>query len=58
MSTIQLSKGAVKNTKNHVKLSRKFQWKSCSATHLHFLPSNLRILKAFPGTFSFKLKHT
>ena len=29
-----------KRPKNHVKLTRKFWWNSCSTTRLHFVPSN------------------
>ena len=42
--------------KEHVQLTRKFPWKSCSATHRHFLPSNSTILNAFPETFPIKMK--
>ena len=45
ISTIQ-SKRKKEKAKKHVQLTRKFWWKSCSATHLHFLPSNSTILNA------------
>ena len=37
-----------KRQKNNVTLTWKFLWKSCSTTHLPFLSSNPKILKAFP----------
>ena len=57
MSTIQ-SRTREKNAKNYVTLTWKFPWKSCSTTHLPFLSSNLKILKAFLKTFPTKMKHT
>ena len=36
-----------KKAKIHVILAWKFPWKSCSTTHLPFLSSNPKILKAF-----------
>ena len=42
----------------HVRLSWKFPWKSCSTTHLPFLSSNPKILKAFRKTFPPKMKST
>ena len=57
MSTIQ-SRTREKNDKNYVTLTWKFPWKSCSTTHLPFLSSNLKILKAFLKTFPTKMKHT
>ena len=43
---------------NHVTLTQKFPWKSCSTTHLSFLSSNPKILKLSPKTFSTKMKLT
>ena len=37
---------------------RKLPWKSCSTTHLPFLSSNPKILKAFLKTFPTKMKPT
>ena len=42
--------------KKHVTLTWKFQWKSCSISHLPFLSSNPKILKAFLKTFAIKIK--
>ena len=42
--------------KKHVQLTQKFPWKSRSATHPHFLPSNSTILKAFLETSPIKMK--
>ena len=39
-------------------LTWKFPWKSCSTTHLAFLSSNRKILKAFLKTFPTKMKPT
>ena len=36
-----------KTAKNHVTLTWKLPWKSCSTTHLPFLSNNPKILKAF-----------
>ena len=47
MSTIQ-SRSPERKARNHVKLTWKLQWKSCSTTHLPFLSSNPDILKTFP----------
>ena len=57
MSTIQ-SRTREKNAKNYVTLTWKFPWKSCSTTHLPFLSSNPKILKAFLKTFPTKMKPT
>lgn len=42
--------------KKDVKFTRKFRCKSSSATHLHFLPSNPTIQKAFTKTFPTEMK--
>ena len=55
--TIQ-SRTLEKKAKNHVTLTWKFPWKSCSTTHLPFLSSNPKILKAFLKTFPTKMKPT
>ena len=47
-----------KKAKNHVTLTRKLPWKSCSTTHLPFLSSKPKILKAFLKTFPTKMKPT
>ena len=57
MSTIQ-SRTPEKKEKNHVTLTRKLPWKSCSTTHLPFLSSKPKILKAFLKTFPTKMKPT
>ena len=57
MSTIQ-SRTPEKKAKNHVTWTWKFPWKSCSTTHLPFLSSNPKILKAFLKTFPTKVKPT
>ena len=57
MSTIQ-SRTPEKKAKNHVTLTWKFPWKSCSTTHLPFLSSNPKILKAFPQFFPTNMKPT
>ena len=57
MSTIQ-SRRPEKKAKNHITLTQKFPWKSCFTTHLPFLSSNTKILKAFPKTFPTKMKPT
>ena len=46
MSTIQ-SRTPEKEAKNHVTLTWKSPWKSCSIAHLPFLSPNPKILKAF-----------
>ena len=55
MTTIQ-SRTPEKKAKNHVTLTSKFPWKSCSTTHLPFLSSNPKILKAFLKTSPTKMK--
>ena len=57
LSTIQ-SRTPEEKAKNHVMLTRKLAWKSCSTTHLPFLSSNPKILTAFLKTFSTKMKPT
>ena len=57
MSTIQ-SRTPEKEAKNHVTLTRKSPWKSCSITHLPFLPPNPKILKTFLKTIPTKMKPT
>ena len=57
MSTIQ-STTSERKAKNHVTLTWKFPWKSCSTTHLPFLSSNPKILKAFLKPFPTKMKPT
>ena len=57
MSTIR-SRTPEKKSKNHVTLTWKFPWKSCSTTHLPFLSSNPKILKAFLKTLPTKMKPT
>ena len=57
MSTIQ-SRTPEKKAKNHVTLTWKFPWKSCSTAQLPFLSPNPKILKAFLKTFSTKMKPT
>ena len=49
LSMIQ-SRRPEKKAKNHVTLTQKFPWKSCSSSYLPFLSSNPKILKAFPKT--------
>ena len=56
MSTIQSRTPEKKAKKKHVKLTWKFQWKSCSISHLPFLSYNPKILKAFLKTFAIKIK--
>ena len=51
-------KDAEKKANNHVTLTQKFPWKSCSSTHLPFLSSNPKILKAFPKTVPTKMNPT
>ena len=57
MSTIQ-SRTLEKQAKNHVTLTGKSPWKSCSITHLPFLSTNPKILKAFLKTLPTKIKPT
>ena len=57
MSTIQ-SRTPEKKAKNHVTLTWKFPWKSCSITHLPFLLSNSEIIRALLKTFPTKMKPT
>ena len=57
MSTIQ-SRTWEKKATNHVTLTWKFPWKSCPTTHLPFLSSNSKILKAFLKIFPTKMKPT
>ena len=57
ISIIQ-SKTPKKKAKNHVTLTWKFPWKSCSITHLPFLSPNPKILKAFLKTLPTKMKPT
>ena len=57
MSTIQ-SRTPEKEEKNHVTLTWKSPWKSCSITHLPFLSPNHKILKAFLKTLPTKMKPT
>ena len=57
MSTIQ-SRTPEKKAKNHVTLTWKFPWKSCSTTHLPFLSPDPKILKGFLKTFLTKMKPT
>ena len=57
MSIIQ-SKTPEKEAKNHVTLTWKSPWKSCSIAHLPFLSPNPKILKAFLKTIPTKMKPT
>ena len=57
MSTIQ-SRTLKKKAKNHVTLTRKLPWKSCSTTRLPLFSLNPKILKAFLKTFPTKMKPT
>ena len=57
MSTIQ-SRTSEKEAKNHVTLTWKSPWKSCSIAHLPFLSPNPKILKAFLKTLPTKIKPT
>ena len=57
MSTIQ-SRTPEKKKKNHVTLTWKSPWKSCSIAHLPFLSPNPKILKAFLKTIPTKMKPT
>ena len=57
MSTIQ-SRTPEEQAKNHVTLTWKSPWKSCSITHLPFLSPNPKILKAFLKTLATKIKPT
>ena len=59
MSTIFIQKRTPeKKAKNNVTLTWKLPWKCCSTTHLPFLSSNPKILKAFLKTFPTKMKPT
>ena len=42
--------------KDHGSWTQKCQWKSCSTTHLQYLPFNPVILKAFPESFCNEMK--
>ena len=53
-----VSRRPEKKAKNHVMLTWKLLWKSFSTTHLPFLLSNPKILKAFQKTFRTKMKLT
>ena len=55
MSTIQ-SMTLEKKDKNHVTLTWKSPWKSCSIAHLPFLSPNPKILKAFLKILPAKMK--
>ena len=57
MSTIQ-SRTPEKEAKNHVTLTWKSPWKSCSIADLPFLSPNPKILKAFLKTLPTKMKPT
>ena len=57
MSTIQ-SRTPEKEAKNHVTLTWKSPWKSCSIAHLPFLSPNPNVLKAFLKTLPTKMKPT
>ena len=57
MSTIQ-SRTLEKEAKNHMTLTSKSPWKSCSIAHLPFLSPNLKILKAVLKTLPTKMKPT
>ena len=57
MGTIQ-SRIPEKTAKNHARLTCKSPWKPCSITHLPFLSSNPKILKAFLKTLPIKTKPT
>ena len=57
MSTIQ-SRTPEKKDKDHVTLTWKSPWKSCSIAHLPFLSPNPKILKAFLKTLPTKMKPT
>ena len=50
VSTIQ-SRLPEKKAKNHVMLTRKLPWKYCSTSHLPFLSSNRKIVRAFLKLF-------
>ena len=51
-------KDTEKKAKNHVTLTWKSPWKSCSIAHLPFLSPNPKILKAFLKTLPTKMKPT
>ena len=55
MSAIQ-SRTPEKKDKDHVTLTWKSPWKSCSIAHLPFLSPNPKILKAFLKTLPTKMK--
>ena len=55
MNTIQ-SRIVEKKVENLVTLTWKLSWKSFSTSHLPFLSSNPKILKALPKTFPTKMK--
>ena len=55
MNTIQ-SRIVEKKAENLVTLTWKLSWKSFSTSHLPFLSSSPKILKAFPKTFPTKIK--
>ena len=57
MRTIQ-SRTPEKKAENHVTLTWKLPWKSCSTIHLPFLSPHPNILKAFLKTFPTKMKPT
>ena len=57
MSTIQ-SRTPEEEAKNHVTLTWKSPWKSCSIAHLPFLSPNPKILKVFLKTLPTKTKPT
>ena len=57
ISTIQ-SRTPEKEGKNHVTLTWKSPWKSCSIAHLPFLSPNPKILKAFLKSIPTKMKPT
>ena len=57
MSTIQ-SRTPATEAKNHVTLTWKSPWKSCSIAHVPFLAPNPQILKAFLKTLPTKMKPT
>ena len=57
MSTIQ-SRTPEKKAKKKCNIDLKISMKSCSTTHLPFLSSNPKIVKACPKTFPTKMKPT
>ena len=56
--SIILSRTLEKKAKNHKTLTWKFTWKCFFTTHLPFLSSNAKILKAFLKPFPTKMKPT